>query len=300
MDHTAWDGRIVVAVDGSASALNAARWAAAEALIRGRGLTLAHALIPPSTGGGFAIGIPPRMDFLDTMREQAIAELAKIAETLPGNDIVIEVQIGSATELMLGASEHAELIVMGSRGHGGFKGLLLGSAGAQVAAHAQCPTVIIREVAREGANQIVVGIDGSPHSLAAIEFAFDEASRHGWELVAIHAWDVPSFDLIISPAGPVPFPLNDVADSEVRLAAEVLAGFRIDYPDVLVQERLVRAPAVQSILDATTNAALIVVGTRGHGAALRAVLGSVSNGILHRATVPVAVVPVPQEEERAA
>ncbi len=300
MDHTAWDGRIVVAMDGSASALNAARWAATEALVRGRGLTLAHAIVPPVMGGGFSIGLPPRLDIIDTVREGAITELAKIADSLPGDDITIEVQIGSASELMLLASESADLLVLGSRGHGGFRGLLVGSVGTQVASHAQCPTVVLREAPRAGAKQIVVGIDGSPHSMAAIGFAFDEASRHGWELVAIHAWDVPTYDLIISPAGAVPFPLADVADSEIRLAAEVLAGFRTDYPDVTVQERLVRAPAVQAILDASTDAAMIVVGTRGHGAAIGAVLGSVSNGLLHRATVPVAVVPLPDEEDSAA
>ncbi len=300
MDHTAWAGRIVVAIDGSVSALNAARWAAAEAVARGRGLTLAHALVPPVMGGGFSIGLPPRLDILDTMREEAMTELGKIADGLEGDDITIEIQIGSASALMIQASESADLLVLGSRGHGGFKGLLVGSVGTQVASHAQCPTVILREQPRASAHQVVVGIDGSPHSMAAIAFAFDEASRHGWELIAIHAWDVPAYDLIITPQGAVPFPLADVADSEIRLAAEVLAGFRTDYPDVTVQERLVRAPAVQAILEASVDAALIVVGTRGHGPAVGAVLGSVSNGLLHRAPVPVAVVPLIDEEDDVA
>ena len=300
MDNTAWAGRVVIAMDGSVSALNAARWGAAEAVTRGRGLTLAHALVPPVMGGGFSIGLPPRLDILDTMREEAMTELGKIADGLEGDDITIEIQIGSASALMIQASESADLLVLGSRGHGGFKGLLVGSVGTQVASHAQCPTVVLRDVPRKAANQVIVGIDGSPHSMAAIAFAFDEASRHGWELIAIHAWDVPAYDLIITPQGAVPFPLVDVADSEIRLAAEVLAGFSTDYPDVKVQERLVRAPAVQALLEASTDAALIVVGTRGHGAAVGAVLGSVSNGLLHRATVPVAVVPLIDEEDDVA
>jgi nucleotide-binding universal stress UspA family protein len=251
-------------------------------------------------GGGFSVGLPPRFDILDSMREEAITELAKIAEGLECDDVTIEIQVGSASELLVQASESADLLVLGSRGHGGFKGLLVGSVGTQVASHAQCPTVVLRDVPRKAANQVIVGIDGSPHSMAAIAFAFDEASRHGWELIAIHAWDVPAYDLIITPQGAVPFPLVDVADSEIRLAAEVLAGFSTDYPDVKVQERLVRAPAVQALLEASTDAALIVVGTRGHGAAVGAVLGSVSNGLLHRATVPVAVVPLIDEEDDVA
>ncbi len=138
---------------------------------------------------------------------------------------------------------------------------------------------------------MVIGIDGSPAAEAALAFGFDEASRHGWSVVAVHAWDVPAYDLLIVPNGPVPVPLADVADDEVRLTAELLAGFRDDYPDVDVEERLVRSPAVQALVAASTTAAMIVVGTHGHGPTMGALLGSVSNGLLHKATVPVVVVP---------
>ena len=198
------------------------------------------------------------------------------------------------------ASDTAELIVLGSRGHGGFTGLLLGSVGTQVASHASCPVVIMRDTPRTDAKEVVVGIDGSPHSLAALEFAFNEASRHGWKLIAVHAWDVPSYDLILSPDGPIPLPLENVADEEVRLAAEVLAGFVEEYPDVAVSERLVRSPAVQAILDNSTNAALIVLGTRGRNAFVGALLGSVSNGVLHKAKAPVAIIPLPEPDMDAA
>jgi nucleotide-binding universal stress UspA family protein len=107
----------------------------------------------------------------------------------------------------------------------------------------------------------------------------------------VHAWDVPAYDLLIVPNGPVPVPLADVADDEVRLTAEVLAGFRDDYPDVDVEERLVRSPAVQALVEASAKAAMVVVGTHGHGPAMGALLGSVSHGLLHKATVPVVVVP---------
>ena len=114
---------------------------------------------------------------------------------------------------------------------------------------------------------------------------------HGWSITAVHAWDVPAYDLLIVPNGPVPIPLADVADDEIRLTAEVLGGFRDDYPDVEVEERLVRSPAVQALVTASDRAAMIVVGTHGHGPAMGALLGSVSNGLLHKAKVPVVVVP---------
>jgi nucleotide-binding universal stress UspA family protein len=293
-------GRIVVGMDGSESALRAAKWGAQEATLRGRGLTLAHAVIPVVTSGIFGMGVPPRLDLIDDIRIGAITELTRIAADLDCTDVLIHVEIGTPSDLFLHASDTAELIVLGSRGRGGFANLLLGSVGTQVASHANCPVVVMRADARTGASEVIVGIDGSPHSIAALEFAFDEASRRGWNLVAVHAWDVPAYDLIVSSEGPVAFPLENIADAEIRLAAEVLAGFKVDYPDVNVTENLVRAPAVQALLDASTNAALIVVGTRGRNIALGALLGSVSNGVLHKAKVPVAVIPLPEPERDAA
>jgi nucleotide-binding universal stress UspA family protein len=227
---------------------------------------------------------------VDDLQAQAKRELSELADSLPGTDIEIRVAIGSPSGLLLEASEHAHLLVIGSRGKGGFAGLLLGSVGTQVAAHAECPTVVMRGAPRDS-QRIVVGVDGSPNSEQALAFAFDLASRHGWDVVAVHAWEVPSYDIIVAPIGEIPIPLSDVADEEVRLAAEVLAGFRTDYPDVRVHEHLVRSSPVDALLDAATDAVMIVVGTRGRGPTLGAVLGSVSNGVLHKAHIPVAVVP---------
>jgi nucleotide-binding universal stress UspA family protein len=191
-------------------------------------------------------------------------------------------------------------LVLGSRGHGGFRGLLLGSVGSQVAAHAACPSVIFRDPHVPESHHLVVGIDGSPNSEAALGFGFELASRHGWELIAVHAWEVPAFDLLVVPSGPVPIPLTDVADDEVRLAAEVLSGFRAEYPDVRVHERLMRAAPADALLLEGQDAAMIVVGTRGRGPTSAAVLGSVSNAVLHKARVPVAVVPYEELDGDAA
>lgn len=287
-----WRGRIVVGVDGSEVSREAAHWAAAQAHLRHRGLTLAHAVVPTMVGSAFGVSMAPSLDMVDSLVQAAEKELRTLAGSLPCDDITMSVQVGTPSELLLEASHSAHIVVSGSRGHGGFSGLLLGSVGAQVAAHAHCPTVIFRGRMRTDAHQLVVGIDGSPHAEAALAFAFDMASREGWELIAVHAWEVPTYDLIVAPTGAVPIPLNDVADDEVRLAAEVLSGFTSDYPDVPVQERLVRSHPVDALLEASTNAAMIVVGTRGRGPGLAAVLGSTSNGVLHKATVPVAVIPL--------
>lgn len=293
-------GRVVVGFDGSPASRAAATWAAAEAVARGRGLTVVHAILPPVMTGGLGVGLPASPELIEQMQEGARQQLHELVGSLAATDVQVEVMIGGPSGVLLEASEEADLVVIGSRGRGGFAGLLIGSVSGQVAAHAECPVVVVRGAAGAGARDVVVGVDGSDSAQAAIAFAFDEASRHGWSVVAVHAWDVPAYDLLVVPNGPVPIPLADVADDEVRLTAELLAGFRERYPDVDVQEHLVHGPPVSSLLDASPNPAMIVVGTRGHGPAVGALLGSVSNGVLHKAHVPVAVIARPSTPLEAA
>ncbi len=287
----AYEGRVVVGYDGSPPSTVAVTWAAAEAELRGRGLTIVHALLPTVTAGSLGAGLAPGPEMSDALESQARQQIDELAASLRPLDVLAVISVGGPSGILLEASETASLVVVGSRGRGGFTRLILGSVAAQVAAHSACPVVTIRRAAAPDARDLVVGIDATPGSKAALAFAFDEASRHGWTLIAVHSWDVPAYDLLIVPDEPVPVPLADVADDEIRLSAEVLAGFRDDYPDVDVQEHLVRGPAVPSLLAASPNAAMIVVGTRGHGPAIGALIGSVSNGVLHKATAPVAVVP---------
>jgi nucleotide-binding universal stress UspA family protein len=299
-DWAVWQGRVVVGVDGSDTSLVAVKWAANEARLRGCGLTLVASISPPVSAAGFGPAYPPALDLIGSMQVQAQSMLDEVKATVADVDVLTHVEVGSPSGVLIQASERAALVVLGSRGRGGFKGLLLGSVGAQVASHTDCPTVVIRSAARSDAKQVVVGIDESPAAQAAVAFAFDFADRHSCEIVAVHAWDIPAYDLLVVPNVPVPVPLKDVAEDEIRLAAEVLAGFRTDFPNVRVQERLVRSSAVDALLNASTDAALIVVGTRGHGPAVGALLGSVSNGVLHKAQVPVAVVPFIEPDKSAA
>jgi nucleotide-binding universal stress UspA family protein len=292
--------KVVVGYDGSEAATAAVTWAAAEAAIRGRGLVIVNALLPTALSAGFGAGMPATPEFIETLQQGATDQLARIASEVDGVDVVTHVEIGSPSGVLLEASEEAELVVIGSRGRGGFSGLLLGSVSSQVAAHAQCPTVVLRHAAASTANTVVVGIDGSEGSQSAAAFAFDTASRHGWRVIALHAWAVPSYDLIVAADGVVPLPMSDVADEDVRMSAEVLSGLGERYPDVDVEQRLVQGGAVDAVVGASADAALLVVGTRGHGMAVGALLGSVSHGVLHKATCPVAVVPTPEVPLEAA
>ena len=291
-----WSNRLVVGFDGSETSHLTAKWAAGEAELRGLGLTLVNALIPPTSGGTFGPGMAVGLDTLEDIRKAAQSALDEVAAALPGPDIQSIVQIGSPTGVLLEASQTAALIVVGSRGHGGFKELLLGSVSSQLVAHADCPVIVMRHETDAANDRLVVGIDGSPSSNAALSFAFATASLHKWKLVAVHAWDVPSFDLVIMPGTPVPTDFTGINDSEVRLAAEVLAGFEAEYPDVETAQLVKRGNAVKAILEASPSTAMIVVGTRGHGQVVSSVLGSVSHGVIHKAKVPVAVVGDPVEK----
>lgn len=291
-----WRNRIVVGYDGSQSSTSAAVWAAREASSRGIGLSIINAMSPPVSGGAWGPGMQVGIETLEKIRESAQSALDEFAATLGVQDFQTHADIGSPTGLLLAASETAELIVVGSRGHGGFKELLLGSVSQQLVAHADCPVVVVRDGSESTKDSVVVGVDGSKASNVAIDFAFAYASRHKLKVLAIHAWDVPSFDLIVMPNTPVPVEMNNATDSEVRLTAELLAGFEATYPDVTLETRVIRGTPVNAILGAQSEAALIVVGTRGHGSVVSAVLGSVSHGVLHQAKIPVAV--VTQEAQR--
>ncbi|MDD2817951.1 MAG: universal stress protein [Candidatus Nanopelagicales bacterium] len=298
---TMFHNRVVVGFDGSEPSLGAARWAAREAQTRGLGLTVIHATVPPmSSSGAWGPSAPISLDALDEIRTSAQTSLDAFAATLPSADIQTLVQVGSPTGILLAASESAALIVVGSRGHGGFKELLLGSVSQQLVTHADCPVAVIRDDRVIDATAVVVGVDGSAASHAAVDFAFDYASRHHLRVLAVHAWDVPSFDLIVMPNTPVPIQIGDIANTEVRLAAELLAGYEARYPDVTLETRVIRTTPANAILSAEPEAAAIVMGTRGHGAVVGSIIGSVSHSVLHRATVPVVVVTEEAHEDDAA
>ena len=107
---------------------------------------------------------------------------------------------------------------------------------------------------------------------------------------AVHAWEVPAYDVIAAPSGPPPFDVEELEGAEHRAFAESLAGQRERHPGVTVEEVVAKGSSARAILAASDDAALIALGTRGRGEFLGALLGSVSQGVLHRAKVPVAVI----------
>jgi nucleotide-binding universal stress UspA family protein len=227
-----------------------------------------------------------------TTGEAVLAAAADLARHIaPGVDVTTDLRVGGAAPTLIDASTDAAMIVVGSRGRGRFTGTILGSVSVQVSAQARCPTIVVREPAPL-AGPVVVGVDDSEPARAALTFAFAEAHRLGTEVVAVHAWSPPL------PTGPAEATVTALADeggrTRYRQAAQqtltdALTASREQHPDVHVDERLTEAGPVGALLEAATDPAMIVVGSRGHGTFTGLLLGSTSQLVLHHATCPVAV-----------
>jgi nucleotide-binding universal stress UspA family protein len=292
------NSEIVVGVDGSPHADTAVRWAAARAQHTGARLRLLHAYVVPVPAPAMPLvavatsAVTPE-DYLRTAGEAVLAAAADVARRhATGVDVTTDLRVGGAALALVDASAEAGLIVVGSRGLGGFKGMLLGSVGVQVSAHALCPTVVVRGPA-PAAGPVVVGVDGSEPARAALAFAFAEAHRLGTTVIAVHAWSPP---LPTGLADAAAVALADDGDraryqqAAQQILTDALAGCRQQHPDVPVDERLTEVGPVMALLEAAAEPAMIVVGSRGHGGFTGLLLGSTSQSVLHHAACPVAVI----------
>ncbi|WP_405096021.1 universal stress protein [Micromonospora sp. NBC_01412] len=280
---------VVVGVDGSAIALDAVRTAAREAASRRRPLRIVHAFIwplmrvtvDPAPGAPAGAGLRNQAE---RYVAEAVTEAGRIAPEVVVTGAVVD---GSPAPVLLAESRDASLLVLGSRGLGGFAGLLIGSATVQLSARAACPVLVVRGESRAD-GPVVVGVDGSELSTEAVGFAFDEAARRGVPLVAVHTWLYPA------PLGPgdilpLVYDLEALAAEEERALAESVAGFAAQYPDVPVQQRLTRGSPAGVLVEESKTAQLVVVGARGRGALAGLLLGSVSHAVLQHAHSPVAI-----------
>jgi nucleotide-binding universal stress UspA family protein len=280
---------IIVGVDGSVSARQAVLWAAREAAHRKAPLRLVHATV--AIGGYTPVALPQEVyDALAGEGRESLRQATELVRDLtPGVDVSTDLRTGSPAQILVAESRAARMLVLGSRGLGGFTGMLVGSVAVALAAHGHCPIVVVRgeHTTDTGSRPVVVGIDGSPASEAAIGFAFEQASWLGVLLVALHTWS----DTI--PASTLPNVMVDwksVEEEEQRVLAERLAGWQEKYPDVSVQRVFTPGRPAHSLLVQTREAQLVVVGSRGRGGVKGMLLGSTSQALLHHSACPVAVV----------
>ena len=298
MERQSASGRIVVGVDASEASKRALRWAALEAIGRGVGVDVVHAWTVQFSPYPDGVVVDPAL-FEDAARailESAMEVVARM-RPLPADvrPLLIEDAAGTA---LVRAAAGAELLVVGSRGHGGFVGLLLGSVSQRCVDHASCPVAVIPPTwtANEYAR-IVVGVDGSEGSYGALHWAVAEAVRRNAQLDVVNAYE---FRAVVSPFVPVlSVDLEAVEKSSHVLLEEMSAGALGRAPVRPRAVELIACPsgAAPALLETAKGADLLVVGSRGRGSFRGLLLGSVSQQCVHHAPCPVVVVRPPQVSE---
>lgn len=283
---------IVVAVDGSQASDAAVAWAAQESVLHQASVTLVSVIAPIVTTWPVtpvAMGLPEwyedsAVDALTRARKILENHLADATYTPQIDQMVLRDNVVSA---ITDASRDAWLVVVGCRGHGAFARLLLGSTSRGVLHHAHCPVAVVHDHSDQPLPDadlpVLVGVDGSPVSEAALELAFDEASRRRVGIVALHAWtDVGAFPAFMD--------WDTVRTEAHEILAERLAGWQERYPDVQIDRRVVCDAPARWLIEASEQTQLVVVGAHGRGGFAGLRLGSVASAVASHSAAPVIVV----------
>ncbi len=271
---------VIAGADGSQESLRAVEWAAREAVLRATSLRIVS--VP---------GLPPRMtataatpgtvsDVVEKSTSQALTAAAEqAAAQQPGLTIDTQLLDGAPAEVLVGAGQDASMLVLGSRGEGGFSALILGSVSRYVATHAPAPVVVVREETQSGPREIVVGVRDPAQSAAALGFGFEEAALRQARLLAVHAW-----------SSAVPGHTEAPAEETSRLESTV-AAWREKFPEVQARSEVVRAHPGRILAGSSARANLVVLGRHAPGGPHTQGVRSVTHAVLGHAHGPVVSVP---------
>jgi nucleotide-binding universal stress UspA family protein len=277
---------IIVGVDESGRAEAALRWALQHAALVDQPVTAVmawgyidqHHLEPDAPlDPGYDADVAAKV--LDQLVARACGQHPPL-QTVTVNDL--------PARALLNVADGANLLVIGARSIHAARGLLRESVSRQVLRDARCPVAVVRDSGDRGELPIVVGIDGSQPAQRALRWGIDLARTTGRRLVAIHAWHLPLTSH--SFYAPYPSPATLASDAEQLLRRQI---DQVDTSGLAapVECRAVPASPTEALLEASATASVVAVGSRGQGAVSRAVLGSVSDRVSHRASAPVVVVP---------
>jgi nucleotide-binding universal stress UspA family protein len=276
---------IVVAVDGAPPSEATVQWAAREADRRGIRLSVVHVLEWDGYNGRYDYS-GAYFDMARKLAETVTATAADIAcRIAPAVEVTQATLVGHPAARLLEAAKGAELLVVGSRGHGGFAELMLGSVSQRVATHAPCPVVVVRGRSA-AAGPVAVGVDDAESSAHVLDTAFSAAAAQHTGLVAIHAY-LPAIPLYYQDVAASTIDTPEQDDAERQRVEERIAPWRAKYPQVTVETLLSHDSAASVLTGVSHGTQLIVVGTRGHGAVAGTLLGSTGLQLLHHADCPV-------------
>ncbi|GAA1220690.1 universal stress protein [Kitasatospora nipponensis] len=275
---------IVLGVDAVDPSPAATAWAADEANRCHVPLHLVHC-VPPLVSGRRDL----ERSWHEGLRREGWAQIEKVRflalERHPELAVTGEVVDGIPGQVLVGRSPRAGLVVLGSRQLSPVaERLSTYSVALPVSAQAACPVVVAHEPEHATGRPpyVVVGVDGSPGSAAAVDFAHSYADQRGASLRAIFVWQ-PSFFAVVD---------EHATEQEAhRLLSEATAGRTDRYPDTGLTHEVLRGHPVAELTGASRQALAVVVGRRGHGGFTGMRLGSVPRGLLHHARCPIITVP---------
>ena len=283
---------IITGTDGSEASLRAVEWAAREAVLHKTTLRIVSAPSPPGGMSPYSITNEKVAGVVYQDARRTLAEATRrVADVEPDLAVDAELLSGPPAQVLLDAATGASMLVVGSRGEGGFAAMLLGSVSRYVATHAPCPVVVSREETMAVHRKVVVGIHDPERCVAALEFAFEEATLRHSRVLAVHAWtwNPPGISwgerlAEVELAGYDPYELPATVTTRLD---EVLATWRAKYPGVQASWEAVFSDPGRALVGASTGADLVVLGRHVAGSGV----GSVIHAVLSHAHGPIAIVP---------
>jgi len=288
---------LTVGIDGSAGSGRALDWAAAEAARTGCLLEVVHAIDAPRPTGIYGRARVSPVIVADLQKySQDLLDAAEehLAEVAPKVAVSTRSEAGAPASVLIAASHGASAVVVGSRGLGAFEAFV-GSVSNKVAARARCPVVVIPDhgVEPPASGPIVVGVDESEFSVAALRFALAEARARGTSVRAVSAYLLPEITIPLVPEEISRFQKAEHDRAVTVLEDQLSRSGAKDATGVKIESVVIEAPTVDSLLAYADDAQLIVVGSHGRNVSTQMILGTVSRRLLHQTDRPVAVVGLP-------
>ncbi|MFE0579657.1 MULTISPECIES: universal stress protein [unclassified Streptomyces] len=289
-------GPVVVGVDGSEPARQAALWAAGEAERRGRPLRIVYGA---DTDGRALYASAETIERVRAAGRELLDEtVVAVKDTYPGLVVTTELSRGDAAAGLHRAAGLRGTIVVGNRGLGGFSSLMLGSVGLKVAAGARTPVIVVRGTGSGPENGTVLAGVRDAHDLDCVRHAAHEAELRKAELRLLHVWNV------LQSVGDVVTMMDDlteIADEYVRHLTAVTEQIRREFPDLTVRADAEKSTSVAAALvEASRHADLLVMGGRRASAYLGPTLGRHTHSLVHHSHCPVLLVPRHKDEKESA